>query len=102
MGFAKPNHLEYRNLMTAQGESLLQEEAQEEVTALITLQRLTDKINVFHREKSIDAHDPNHSITAEMNVQMFQSELDQWKLSTRDRVRNLRTHPICHQLMSAN
>ena len=76
--------------MDVQGESLLQDEAQEEVTALITLQRLAEKISVFHRGRKIDAHDPNHSLAAEMNVQAYQNELDQWRLSTKDQVRHLR------------
>lgn len=90
MGFAKPINLEYRNLMDAQGESLLQDENNEEVVALISLQRILEKIAVFHRYKDIDPHDPNRSLTAEMNVQIFQSEVDQWRLSTREQTRSLR------------
>jgi len=90
MGFAKPIHLEYRNLMDTQGESLLRDETQEEVIVLIALQRLTEKIASFYWGKKIDPQDPNHSLSAEMNVQLFQSELDRWRLNTPEQIRNLR------------
>lgn len=90
MGFSKPNNLGYHNLMDVQGESLLQDEAREEVIALIALQRHAEKVSVFYRGKVIDPHDPNHSVIADMNVQTFQNELEQWRLITRNEIRNLR------------
>ncbi|KAH8587721.1 hypothetical protein B0O99DRAFT_391680 [Bisporella sp. PMI_857] len=92
MGFQKPNHLQYRNLMGAQGESLLQSEHQAEVIALIIIQRLTEKIANFHRERHVDPDDPNRIVNAEISLQIFHSELDQWRLPPPTETQNMRKY----------
>ncbi|KAH8591825.1 hypothetical protein B0O99DRAFT_266476 [Bisporella sp. PMI_857] len=89
MGFQKPNHLQYRNLMDAQGEFLLQDEHQTDVIALVTIQRIIERISIYHREKEIDPNDVNRLVNAEISVQIFYNELEQWQLSTPDETRNI-------------
>lgn len=87
MGFQKPNNLEYRNLMDTHGESLLNNEDASEIVALVNLQRLAEKISAFHRGKDLETND---AVTAEMNAQIFQSELENWKNYTPVAVKSLR------------
>ena len=88
MGFQKPNNMQYRNLMDDLGESLLLDEPSDDLVALVGMQRLSENIAAFHRSKDLDVNDP---ITAEMNAQIFQSELNTWRAKTSDEVRSLRT-----------
>ena len=91
MGFQKPNDIRYRKLMESNDQILLQDERSEEVASLVQLQRLAERVAESH--SAIEpAGDPQmEAITAEVNAQMFQNELDQWRGSTPDVIRNLRT-----------
>jgi len=90
MGFQKPNDIRYRKLMESNDQILLQDERSEEVASLVQLQRLAERVAEFH--SAIEAtEDPQMAtITAEVNTRIFRNELDQWRSSTPDVIRNLR------------
>lgn len=88
MGFQKPNNMQYKDLMDDLGKSILQAEPSSDLTALVRLERLAERIAVFHRSRDFDNNDP---IGAEMNAQMFRNELQTWRESTLSEVRALRT-----------
>jgi hypothetical protein len=93
MGFQKPNNLQYRNLMDTHGESLLQTEASNEVTSLVKLQRLAERIAELHTTKQ-PVYEPHmNSLTAEMNIQIFSNEVHEWRRATPEETKNLRMSP---------
>ena len=90
MGFQKPNNLQYRNLMDVHGESLLQNEVSNEVASLVKLQRLAERIAELHTTKQ-PVYDPHmNSLTAEMNVQIFLNEVQEWRRVTTDEIKSHR------------
>jgi hypothetical protein len=96
MGFQKPNNLHYRNLMDDRGEALLLHEAHRDpqsinIISLVKLQHLTERIGEVHMSKSQASDYADASLLAEMNIQMFLSELQQWRSSTSDDIKHLRT-----------
>jgi hypothetical protein len=93
MGFQKPNNLQYRNLMDAHGESLLQTKASKEVSSLVKLQRLAERIAELHTIKQ-PLNEPHiNSLTAEMNIQIFLNEVNEWRRTTPEETKNLRMFP---------
>jgi hypothetical protein len=73
------------------GESLLQGETANGITALISLQRLAETIGAFHRSKDVPMNDP---VAAEVNAHMFQNELQAWRTTVPNEVRSLRTFSL--------
>lgn len=99
MGFQKPNNLHYRNLMDDRGEALLQTESlgnfsSNDITSLVKLQHLTERIGKIHMSKSQAASEyQDASLMTEMNIQMFLNELQDWRTTTSPEIQNLRAYP---------
>ena len=86
--------------MADQGEALLQDETHggltsNDITSLIQLQRLTERIGEAHQmSKSQAVGDlQDDSLISEMNIQMFLNELQEWRTKTSTDIQNLRTCP---------
>jgi len=92
MSFSKPNHLEYRNLMDSHGRSFLEEELESQVKAVVNLQRLLERITVFHQHRHAEPENPSYKLSAELNAQIFDNELEEWRRVTPTSVRNLRAY----------
>lgn len=96
MGFQKPNNLHYRNLMDERGEALLQNESHgdfnsSDIISLVKLQHLTERIGQVHMSKQPEMSEyQDSSLVAEMNIQLFLNELDEWRTNTSDEIKNLR------------
>lgn len=88
-GYGRPNNVPWRNLMDDFGQSLLQSEVANDVTALVSLQHLAETIANFHRTKTIPMNDP---IAAEVNSQMFQNDLQVWRQGVPVEVRSFGTY----------
>lgn len=99
MGFQKPNNLHYRNLMDDRGEALLQHESQgqfssSDITSLVKLQHLTERIGQLHTSKQPAASGyQDSSPVAEMNIQLFLNELIEWRTNTSHDIKSLRRCP---------
>lgn len=91
MGFQKPNALQYRKLMDLHGQALMEDERPNDVYSLLKLVRLTERIGELHASKQPMADPQMESFNAELNVQMFSGELQEWRSSTPDHIKNLRT-----------
>ncbi|TVY94479.1 hypothetical protein LAWI1_G001210 [Lachnellula willkommii] len=81
-GFGKPNNLRYSNVMDVHGESLLDDELLAPVHSMVRLRRLNEKITELHANKQLSDDPHLDSLNAELNVQIFTSELQQWRDST--------------------
>jgi hypothetical protein len=90
LGFQKPAELRYRNLMDSHGKSLLQEESSAEVSSLVKLQRLAERIAEVHQSFELKGDPQMEALNAEVNIQMFQHEVQEWQKSVPTHVRNLR------------
>lgn len=92
MGFQKANNMHYRNLMDSRGESLLQDEDSPDIYSIVKLQRLSEKVAESYSYSATDTGgagtDP---FKDEVNIQIFYSELQDWRRSTTDLFRNLRS-----------
>jgi hypothetical protein len=93
MGFQKPNNLHYRNLMDTVGESLLKDENSTEIYSLVRLQRLAEKIATHHLAKQPAPNPEMECLNDEVNIQIFLNELNDWRNSTSEDIKNLRTSP---------
>jgi len=91
LGFQKPPELSYRNLMCSHGQSLLQDESSVEISSLVKLQRLAQRIADVHSSYEPKGDPQMETLNAEVNIQMFQHEVQEWRQSTSTLVRNLRT-----------
>lgn len=87
MGFQKPNNMQYRNLMDAHGVSLLQSGVPDEIISLVRLLHLIERISNLHRSKK----DVSYDSTADMKIQIFLNELQEWRARIPDGIRNSRT-----------
>lgn len=91
MGFQKPNNLQYRNLMDTHGLSLLQHDNSDEIYSLVKLTHLMERIDGAHKMKE----KASYNLAADMNIQIFLNELQEWRATTATEVRNMRTsHPL--------
>lgn len=90
LGFQKPAELRYRNLMDSHGQSLVQGESSSEISSLIILQRLAKRIAEVHSSDQPKGDPQMEALNAEVNIQMFQHELQEWRVSTSAAIKNLR------------
>ncbi len=90
MGFQKPNNLHYRNLMDEHGASLVNSEHSEEINSLVKLQRFVEKIRDLHTAKQPSGDPQTEALDAEVNIQVFLNELEQWRMTTTELTKNLR------------
>ncbi|TVY30151.1 hypothetical protein LHYA1_G001118 [Lachnellula hyalina] len=88
-GFGKPNNLRYSNVMDVYGESLMDEELLAPVYSMVRLRRLNEKITELHASKQLSDDPHLDSLNAELNVQIFTNELQQWRDSIPDEIRSL-------------
>lgn len=91
LGFQKPNNLHYRNLMDDHGRALVQDESSAEISSLVKLQRLAERVAEIHSSKESNGDAQREALTAEVNIQMLLNELQEWRRSTPDAIRNMRT-----------
>ncbi|RDL30129.1 uncharacterized protein BP5553_10407 [Venustampulla echinocandica] len=89
MGFQKPNNLPYRNLMDIHIQTPTKDENTAVVYSLIKLQRLTERISEVYETKTWAADPHTGAFHAELNIQIFLNELQEWRNSTSDEIRNL-------------
>lgn len=82
--------------MDVHGESLLDEELLVPVHSMVRLRRLNEKITELHANKQLSDDPHLDSLNAELNVQIFTSELQQWRDSTPEEISSLRTHPTTY------
>lgn len=86
--FRKPNNRDYCDRLDKDSESLIQDEFWIEVGSTVKLQRLCEQIGDMNAlpRLAIDPRmeDPND----EVNIQMFLGQLQEWRNSTPDHVRN--------------
>jgi len=90
LGFQKPNNLRYRNLMDTHGQALVQDESSAEISSLVKLQRLAERVAEIHSTKEFIGDPQIQAVSAEVNVQMLLNELQEWQRSTPDVIRNMR------------
>jgi hypothetical protein len=76
--------------MDGHGQSLLQDESSAEISSLIKLQRLAERIAEVHRSSEPKGDLQMEALNAEVNIQMFQHEVQEWRKSIATLVRNLR------------
>lgn len=91
MGFQKANVMHYRNLMDSRGESLLQDEDAPDIYSIVKLQRLSEKIAESYSYSATDTRASTDPFKDEVNIQVFHSELQDWRRSTSDFFRNIRS-----------
>ncbi|KAF4635325.1 hypothetical protein G7Y89_g2780 [Cudoniella acicularis] len=89
MGFQKPNAMQYRNLMDLHGQSLLEDEGPTEIQSLLKLQRLAERIVELHQSKQTTSDSYMDTFNSEVNVQIFINELQEWRDSTPQEIKNL-------------
>jgi hypothetical protein len=80
--------------MDSRGEELLQAENSSEIYYVVKLQRLWERIAElqFSKERGLEIH--MQSLTGEMATQTFLNELEDYKRSTSDSVRNIGGLPL--------
>ncbi len=94
MGFRKPNNRHFRELLDKHGEALMQEDFSTEIGSLIKLQRMSERIGDINSLKR-PALDPQmEALNDEVNIQMFLSELQEWRASTPEAIKNLSERPL--------
>jgi hypothetical protein len=99
LGFQKPNNLHYRNLMDNHGQALVQNESSAEISSLIKLQRLAERVAENHSSKESTSDAQMEALTAEVNIQMLLNELQEWRMSTPDAIRSLRKCFRCNSVL---
>jgi len=81
--------------MGSHGQYLLQKESSAEITSLLTLHRLSQRVAEVHSTFETNEHPPMdpemEALNAEVNIQMFQHEIQEWRKSVPMSIRNLRT-----------
>ena len=82
--------------MDVYGESLMDEELLAPVYSMVRLRRLNEKITELHASKQLSDDPHLDSLNAELNVQIFTNELQQWRDSIPDEIRSLRTYPTTY------
>jgi hypothetical protein len=85
--------LQYRNLMDTRGKELLQDENSTDIYSMVKLQRLAERIAEMHssNQLAVDLH--MQALSAEMNIQLFLDELQEWRASMSGAVRTSRMTP---------
>lgn len=76
--------------MDSHGQALMLNEPSSEVYSLVKIQRLAERIAETHAMKEPTGDPEMDALTAEVNVQMYQNELQEWRNTTPDSIRNLR------------
>jgi hypothetical protein len=76
--------------MDTRGEELLQDENSTDIYSMVKLQRLAERIAEMHtsNQLAVDLH--MQALSAEMNIQLFLNELQEWGASTFGVVRTSR------------
>jgi hypothetical protein len=77
--------------MDSYGQSLVLNESSAEISSLIKLQRLSKRIAEAHSSEEPKGDPRMEALNSEVNIQMFQYELQEWRNSTPLLIRNLRT-----------
>jgi hypothetical protein len=92
LGFQKPHNIQYPNLMDRNGTSLLNLEPCEEITSLVTLQCLNERISEFLKnvETAPNSEFGIDDMDREMHIQIFVNEYQEWNIRTPDDIKNLR------------
>ena len=78
--------------MDAHGESLMDDERLTPVYSLVKLQRLNERISELHKNKELTEDPHLNSLNAELNVQIFMNELQEWRGSIPDEMSTLRRY----------
>jgi hypothetical protein len=78
--------------MDSYGQSLVVHESSAEISSLIKLQRLSKRIAEAHSSEEPQGDPQMEALNSEVNIQMFQYELQEWRNSTPLLIRNLRTY----------
>jgi hypothetical protein len=76
--------------MDSHGQSLVQDEGSAEISSLVKIQRLAERIAEVHSSDEPRGDPQMEALNAEVNIQMFQHELQEWRDSTSPSIRNLR------------
>jgi hypothetical protein len=76
--------------MDSHGQALVQDESSAEIASLVKLLRLAERIVETHASKESTGDPQMEALTAEVNIQMFLNELQEWRRSTPDIVKNMR------------
>ena len=92
LGFQNHPELRYCKLMDSYGQSLVLHESSAEISSLIKLQRLSKRIAEAHSSEEPQGDPQMEALNSEVNIQMFQYELQEWRNSTPLLIRNLRTY----------
>ncbi|EHK99854.1 hypothetical protein M7I_4256 [Glarea lozoyensis 74030] len=83
-------YLSSANLMDDHGRALLRSSPSCDFFALVQLQHLRERIAKIHLSKTPAADYKMEAINAEMNIQIFLNELQDWSESVSEDIRNLR------------
>jgi hypothetical protein len=73
------------------GQSLVLQESSAEISSLIKLRRLSERIVEAHSSEEPQEDTQMEALNSEVNIQIFQYELQEWRNSTPMLIRNLRT-----------
>jgi hypothetical protein len=90
MGFQKPNNMQYRNLMDQYGETLMYGEEPSEIHSLVKLRRFSERIFELHSVPKTAEGLHEDTFMAEVNTQVFKGELENWRATTLDVIKNIR------------
>lgn len=77
--------------MDSYSQSLVLQESSAEISSLIKLQRLSKRIAEAHSSEEPQGDPQMEALNSEVNIQMYQYELQEWRNSTPLLIRNLRT-----------
>ncbi|EKD21312.1 hypothetical protein MBM_00425 [Drepanopeziza brunnea f. sp. 'multigermtubi' MB_m1] len=90
VGWRKPNNRHYRDLLDNHSPELMHEELQTEIGSLVRLQRLSERIGETNSPNTSSAQDPQtEALTAEINIQVFLRELQDWQACTSEAIKSL-------------
>jgi hypothetical protein len=76
--------------MDSHGQNLVQDESSAEISSIVKIQRLAERIAEVHSSYEPKGDSQMEALNAEVNIQMFQHELQEWRDSTPTPIRNLR------------
>lgn len=89
LSFQKHPELRYCKLMDSYGQSLVLQESSAEISSLIKLQRLSKRIAEAHSSEEPQGDPQMEALNSEVNIQVYQYELQEWRNSTPLLIRNL-------------
>ncbi|KAI9055633.1 hypothetical protein LZ554_000577 [Drepanopeziza brunnea f. sp. 'monogermtubi'] len=103
MGWRKPNNRHYRDLLDHHSPDLMHEELQTEIGSLVRLQRLSERIGETNSPNTSSAQDPQtEALTAEVNIQVFLHELQDWQACTSEAIQSLTSVRLAEKFVQVN